>query len=232
MGVIATKSIARSIISYVGILIGAFSTLFIYPLDLSTYGAIQFLISSSNFFVPFASLGILGLAIRFFPDFKDGQNRHHGFFGLLLGGVCLAMIAFGLVMYAFKPFILDGLEGLGMDTLLIRSNLLQISALIGIAVILRLGALHLLNFKSIIVSTVLESFAIKIIVPVLILLSIQNLFSHEEIEWLFIGAKAILLICLLSYIAFLGEFHWRPAFVLARGTSTANATCAVFPRVH
>ncbi|MBK8042484.1 MAG: hypothetical protein IPK21_07350 [Haliscomenobacter sp.] len=85
MGIIIRQGIKRSIIQFLGVGIGAASTLFIYPLALETYGLAQFLLNTAAFF-PLRNLGHQRPDRKVFPAFKDEQHGHNGFLGFLLGG--------------------------------------------------------------------------------------------------------------------------------------------------
>ena len=71
MGVIKRQSIKQGLVTYLGILIGTISTLFVYPrLALEKFGEIQFIIGLAAFFVPFIGIGLPAVAIHFFPYFN------------------------------------------------------------------------------------------------------------------------------------------------------------------
>ena len=75
MGVIKRQGIKQSLVNYLAVVIGAISTIFIYPLDTETLGLARFIIDGSMFLAPFLMLGLNGVTIRFFPYFKDEEKR-------------------------------------------------------------------------------------------------------------------------------------------------------------
>lgn len=66
MGIIQRQGIKYSIVNYFGVLLGAISTIFIYPLDKEVYGLFRFIVDSANFFTPFILIGSQPLVLDFF----------------------------------------------------------------------------------------------------------------------------------------------------------------------
>lgn len=81
MGVIAKQSIKGTIVTYIGVAIGALTTLFVQTRFLTTeeVGLVGAMIDAATFFISLAQLGTSSSIIRFFPYFKNGKG-HHGFF--------------------------------------------------------------------------------------------------------------------------------------------------------
>ena len=57
MGIIKRQGGKHAILQYLGVGIGAISTLFIYPLNAELYGFAQFLIATAFLFFPLAIVG-------------------------------------------------------------------------------------------------------------------------------------------------------------------------------
>ena len=69
MGVIKRQGLKRSIVRYIGVLIGMVSMFFIYPLSGEMIGEIRFIVNTAGLLAPFLLLGVNNLTIRFFPRF-------------------------------------------------------------------------------------------------------------------------------------------------------------------
>jgi O-antigen/teichoic acid export membrane protein len=106
MGLIVRQSIKQSSIHFVGVAIGALSTLFIYPQNPYIYGLARFLLDAATFLAPFALFGMSILPIRFFPKFKDPSSNHNGFLLLVLGISFFAMALFALVFFLSEDAVL------------------------------------------------------------------------------------------------------------------------------
>lgn len=210
MGVVARQSFKKSLIMYLGVLIGAISTLFIYPLQLETYGTLQFLIATSSFFLPFVTLGISSLTVRFFPEFKDPASRHHGFFGLLLLSSFTFAILIGALLFLFRHPIFRVLEIAGMNTALIQSNGTEISALIFTGMVISLCSIYMTNFKRIVIPTLIGTFPKKIIIPILVLCVYTFYITNLEAKWIFIFLNVLMAIGILLYVRHQGQLSIRP----------------------
>ena len=95
MGVIRRQSLKHSAVNMVGLVIGAVSTLFVYPHSLETNGLMQVLLQVGMIGLPLLSLGGNTVALRFFPKFEDRAAGHNGFLPLLIFlciGGCLLCI--------------------------------------------------------------------------------------------------------------------------------------------
>lgn len=106
MGIIQRQSIKLTIINYIGVVLGAINTLFIYPKILTEeeFGIFKFVTQTAQMLYPFALFGVGSLSIRFFPNFKNEQNGHNGFLMLLLGTASTALALFSmLVFFFYKP---------------------------------------------------------------------------------------------------------------------------------
>ena len=82
MGIVINQSIKGTIVNYVGIAIGFLTTFFIVTAYLTQeeIGLTRVMIDAAVLFASFAQLGTNSSIIRFFPYFKDENEKHHGFF--------------------------------------------------------------------------------------------------------------------------------------------------------
>ena len=82
MGIVIKQSIKGTIVNYVGIAIGFITTFFIVTkyLTQEEIGLTRVMIDAAVLFASFAQLGTGSSIIRFFPYFKDENEKHHGFF--------------------------------------------------------------------------------------------------------------------------------------------------------
>ncbi len=107
MGIVIRQSLKTVAVTYLGIGLGFVNTLWLYPYVLSEeqIGLSRTLINAAFLFATFASLGAANIPNRFFPYFKDKQNKHNGFlFFLLLLGF-FGYLLFLAVFLSLKPLI-------------------------------------------------------------------------------------------------------------------------------
>jgi O-antigen/teichoic acid export membrane protein len=215
MGVIRRQGIKHSIVNYFGVLIGAFSTFYIYQLSDVTwdfYGLAQGIVGMAMLLLPFATLGITTLIIRFFPDFEEKNNHHNGFLSFLLIAITASMLIFFLSVWLFSDQLLSGLENLKFDTEPFRKHGFAVIILCTIIAYSAVFDNFAKNFQRITVQAVFTYLLPKIALPTLIL------FLHwgylDEIESA-IGLSAFYLlgmIGLIGYLIYLGQLNLRPKF--------------------
>ena len=107
MGVIQRQGLKHTIVSYFGVLIGLFSTIFIYPRVPELYGLFRVIIDATMLIVSFFSLGLSTHAVKFFPKFKNLKTGHHGFLGFLLIGSSIGFIIFLVCLPLIRFLFLD-----------------------------------------------------------------------------------------------------------------------------
>jgi O-antigen/teichoic acid export membrane protein len=81
MSVIRRQAILNTIVTYVGVGLGAFNTLFLYPRALPTdeIGLVRLLVSVSMVLLQFSSIGMMTAIPRFFPHYQTADGRHRAF---------------------------------------------------------------------------------------------------------------------------------------------------------
>lgn len=103
MGIIAKQSIKGALANYLGVLIGAVTTFFVVT-DLLTQeeiGLTRVMVDAAMLFAGLAQLGTNASILRFYPRFKDPEQRDHGFFGWTL---VLPFIGFAIIATLFFIF--------------------------------------------------------------------------------------------------------------------------------
>jgi len=212
MGVIQRQSIKQSIVNYIGVGIGAISTIFIYPLNEEIYGLALFLLGTASFFAPFSTFGIPALTVRFFPHFKSEENKHHGFLSFLIIGTIIGIVLFSLFLLLFGPAILNGLEKFKFNSNLIREYFWQIGILCLLIIYQNLLSLYTSNFNRIVVPGIFKDFFPKLFLPVLVLLSFLGILSKSAFVNYFLGLHFIILLGITGYLVYLGQFHLNISF--------------------
>src|SRR3990172_3359565 len=107
MGIVIRQSLKTVAVTYLGIALGFVNSLWLYPYVLSEeqIGLSRVLINAAFLLATFASLGSANIPNRFFPYFKDRQNKHNGFlFFLLLLGF-FGYLLFLALFLSLKPLI-------------------------------------------------------------------------------------------------------------------------------
>jgi O-antigen/teichoic acid export membrane protein len=111
VGIVIRQSFWNSLSAYIGVVLGALMTLWLYPSILSAdqYGLTRVLVSVATVSSTFAHLGMRNILLRYFPYFKNENQGHHGllFWALLvplLGFVAMAGLYFGYTDWLIQQF--------------------------------------------------------------------------------------------------------------------------------
>ncbi len=229
MGVIQRQATKLTAVNYVGAAIAAVSTIFIYPLDKELYGLWLTLIGMAYFFIPYANLGIRGLAIRFFPQFQNPEQDHHNFLFFLLVSALVCYLLFLGILNLFWDPALRGLESLGFNTELLQIYFIPILILILLLLLNTLLTAYISNFQRIVVPGIIEQFWPKIAIPILVLLGWSGILTFSQYVWGILIMETISLAALLFYLARLGELRLRPSSLIFRsGKLREMATYALY----
>ena len=100
MGIVARQSIKGTLATYFGVAVGIVTTFFVQTKYLTTeeIGLVDVLLQSALLFSGLAQLGTNTSAMRYYPYFKDEDNRDHGFFGWTL---IVPLIGFAVFLCCF-----------------------------------------------------------------------------------------------------------------------------------
>lgn len=104
MGVVVRQSIKGSIMNYLGVIVGFFTTFFIVTKYLTTeeVGLTRVLVDASILLSGLAQLGTSTSAMRYYPYFKDEKERDHGFFGWSVIIPFVGFVIFLILFFVFK----------------------------------------------------------------------------------------------------------------------------------
>jgi O-antigen/teichoic acid export membrane protein len=211
MGVIKRQGIKDSIISYVGVAIGAVNTLFIYPyfLKVEELGLFQFMVSAGMLLSIFVALGSSDLITRFFPVFKDEHRKHNGFLFFVLSVPVIGIVILSL----FTLILLEPLQHyFGTKETLLQTFwpwLLPLSFFIGVTTVL---VNYTKNFLRIAIPTLLENVFVKICTGVISVLLFYSIFDIFGFIIALILTYLAVSIGLVVYLIWLNQFHIRPDF--------------------
>ncbi|MFZ4426511.1 MAG: lipopolysaccharide biosynthesis protein [Saprospiraceae bacterium] len=211
MGIIQRQGLKRSILTYLGVGIGAFSTLFIYPLELEAFGMAQFLISTAAFFATFAAFGVNALPVRFFPVFENPQRAHNGFLGFLLAAAVAGLLLFWSMAALFRADLYRFIAWIGFDVPLFEKNMPFILLICFAIVFAAVLEAYISNFKRVAVPSIFTNLFVKIGLPCTIFLLYKGVIGESGLNWSLTGIFFSVVFALIWYLRYLGEWHIRPA---------------------
>lgn len=108
MGVIIRQSIKGTIVNYIGIAIGLFTTFFVMTKYLTTeeVGFARVLVDAATMFSGLAMLGTSSSSMRFYPYFKqEDSDEDHGFFFWTLIIPFIGFLIYGIVFLLLKDSV-------------------------------------------------------------------------------------------------------------------------------
>lgn len=211
MGVIRRQTLKYSIVNLVGLMIGASSTLLVYPHALEAYGLVQVLLSVGMIGLPLLTFGANTVAIRFFPRFQHAATGHNGFVVVLMALCGIGFLVCGTLLGFFWDEILAFMQRqskTGRDLLPVYFWMaLPLAFFYSIGVVL---SIYSSNFKRIVVPSLLIDFSQKIIVPVLLIAVWQQWIGLPTALWGLLAHSALVAMSLIFYLNWLREWHWKP----------------------
>lgn len=190
-----------------GILIGGLSTLFIYPLDWELYGEIQFSLSTAILLSTFFSLGSHSLVVKYFPYFKTTQTK--GFLYLVFIYSAINIVLISVLLYIFKIPFSSMMELGGFNVGKIDENLFIILPLSVLMVYIAILRAHSFNFGRIVFPDFISNFSLKILIPILILLSYFSLINYTTTGWILVIYFLLIVIALIFYLKSLGGLDFK-----------------------
>ncbi len=204
MGVVKRQGIKESIVAYVGVLIGALSTLWVQPSFLTTeeIGLLKVLVSMAVLIMPFMSYGIGLTTVKFFPYFKNESKGHNG---LLSYGLLVATAGSCLVCFIFwwcSTYILAFYE---TDAPLLSNYLfyvLPIGVLFTFFVVFAAYARSLLR---IVVPSIFSNIVLKGSIVVLVLLYAGSWINLDMVVYGLVATYGFMLLGMIGYTYSMGQ---------------------------
>lgn len=102
MGIIAKQSLRGTLVTYLGVAVGFFTTFFVLTRFLTSeeIGLARVLVDAATLFIGLAQLGSSSSIVRFFPYFQDEEHHHHGFFFWVMLVPLVGFALFALIFWA------------------------------------------------------------------------------------------------------------------------------------
>ena len=113
MGIVVRQSIKGTIMNYIGVAVGFITTFFVMTkyLTQEEVGLTRVMADAAILLSGLASLGTNTSALRYYPYFRDGESRDHGFFGWTLIVPMVGFIIITILFFFFKDVIINMFEG-------------------------------------------------------------------------------------------------------------------------
>lgn len=198
MGVVKRQSILSTGIAYIGILLGYFNLVWLFPLCLTTeeIGLVRFIGNAAMLLVPFVQFGMSNIVTRYFPYFK--KEEYHSRFMLFM--VLIPAIGFLLVfgiLYLGKDWILGHFAD---KSPLILKYYYLIPPLTFILMYYSVWAAYGRNLMKIVVPNLIRDILIRLAVFGIVLLYFYSIIDFDGFLFFYISSYAAGLLILVTYI--------------------------------
>ncbi|MBA3662800.1 MAG: polysaccharide biosynthesis C-terminal domain-containing protein [Bacteroidetes bacterium] len=209
MGVIKRQGIKNTVITYIGILIGAINIIFIQPklLTEEELGLTRLLYDFAYLIGLAIPLGLPNIIVKYYPFFKDKENKHNGFAGFTLLIFFVGFIISAAALLILKPVI----TGYYAEdaSLFVNYFIFIIPFTFIVSAITVTTAYCQALFKSTIPSFLNDIF-LRIGTIVITILYFNKIISLDFYVYFFIGLYAAELIIILAYILLIDKISLKP----------------------
>jgi O-antigen/teichoic acid export membrane protein len=199
MGVVINNSIKSSIITYLGIVIGAFNTLWLLPYCFSPeqIGLLRLLLDIPLLFSYFLQLSAPSVCDRYFQYFKNKEEKPMGFLPFILGYPLLAFIVFLIVYLLYHQHILSIFES--------KSPIVMAFALFVVPLTLLLMYISILEaylraYFNILFTTFLREVVLRLFFMLAAILFYNKTLDMNGVVWLYVLAYAISFVAIVLYL--------------------------------
>lgn len=205
MGVIARQTLLSSFVNYTGVLIGFFSSIYIFPLEFELYGTIQYWIATATILSPVLSMGSTALVNKYFPYFK--ANEIPGFLGMifLITGATIFVATTLILIAGLALSDSSFLDGIGV----LNDNFSGVIVLSIVMIFFNILQLHIANSLKIVLPEIYGKIVFRVFLSGIILLVYFDLL---EMRWALPGLiifHLVGIILLVAYSIRLNQFHFR-----------------------
>jgi O-antigen/teichoic acid export membrane protein len=212
MGVVIRQGFKFTVVTYVGVALGALNILVLFPglLDSSEIGLRELLIGMSLGLAYFAQLAMNNVMVRFYPWFKDESRQDNG---LLLLSLLISLGGYLLIsslFYFFTPVFVKIFEAKASLVLEYLWAILPLTAFSMLNTLLENWARLQLRIS---VPALIRELILRLIQTAIVLLYGYNYISFYEFILAFIGSYAFNALLLVLYVRSLGVLYLNPSFI-------------------
>jgi len=208
VGIIIKQSAYASVINYIGVAIGAFTTMIVFPKFLSQeeYGLFRAVISMALILSPFAQLGLPRSTLRYFPRFNTSPKAAGRFFTFILILGFFTILLFILVFQLIDDWVFGFFEKNASDLIHQYWLILSLAAILVYISIIESYYKAQLN---VVVPTFMKEFFLKAISGVLALLYFLDIISFEWFLKYIVISYAVSLVVLVVILLLKKQLHFN-----------------------
>ncbi|HKK74715.1 MAG TPA: lipopolysaccharide biosynthesis protein, partial [Saprospiraceae bacterium] len=199
MGIIQRQGFKSTFVSYVGVFIGAVSTLTIYSVEKEFYGLYQFLFSTASLLLPVIIFGGSSIAVRFHPKNQKDDPAYRNLLSFLMMQVLLGILFSALLLVVLGDRVYDMLIQKDDDPLVQKYLFVAfpMACLMGLNAVL---TAYISNYGRIVVPEIANRLWQKIALPILIVLVMVNVLNPDQYV---VGMMAMLTVATFILVIYL-----------------------------
>ena len=207
MGIVINQSIKNLIFTYLGFVIGAVNTLFLYPyiMDADYYGLVAVLLSTAMIFYPLLSIGMSNAIVRFYARYKSKEDKDK-----------LISFTFVLPLLVITPLwiLTNVFESDIANTLSDKSELVKYYIKYIFIFAVFVGYFEVFySYSRVLLKSVfgniLKEISIRVYVTILIILIYFNVITdHQFIVFLALG-YGVRVFLMGAYVLYISDFRFR-----------------------
>ena len=174
MGIIKKNGLYATVLTYVGLVIGAFNTLFFFPKVLTPeqFGLFKVVLDFGNIWLGFAPLATIGLIFRYNPYYKHDNNKSDFFTWIFVVNIILIFCFLFQILTILETFSAANYK------LILPSFLREILNRISQAILILFLFYKILPFNNIMM--------VYVFLPIIsITILFYNLYSNNQIKLIF-----------------------------------------------
>ena len=209
MGIVQRDSIRIAVISYIGAGIGYLNKILLFTNFLTTeqVGLANILISIAAIYSQFSGLGMTGVAMRFFPYFKDKEKHHHGF---LFWTSLISLFGFFLLTLIFVLFQSPIINFYSEKSPLLVEYSFYVIPLAFTTIYYNLLEVFLRSLMKTVVFSFINEIVLRLMISVSILLFAFKAVTFHEFVMIYVGVNCFATVILLVYMAYLKQLLFQP----------------------
>lgn len=218
MGIVKRQGLFFTLISYLGIIVGAINVLFLVPrlMGMSNYGILNLLIAISIIYSQISQIGIPSILIKFFPAFRTENKLHAGFITWIS---ILGLISFIVCTCIFLGFRYQILNYYADKSSGFAPYFYQVIPLAFFTILYAaLDTITRSLYKSIF-SAFLNDIALKLLTSVGILLFYFGKISFSQFIYLYIYSSGLVCLLIIAQLWLMNEFKFTLKLDISREKS-------------
>lgn len=212
MGIVIRQGFKFSVVTYLGVALGAFNILYLFPkyLQPDEIGLRELLVGIAMMLAYFSQLAMNNVMMRFFPYFKDESRQHNGLLVLSLGISLFGFLLIAGLFFAFTP-LFTWLFSTRAELLLQYSQVIMpLTALVMLNTLFEQWArLHLRIAQP----ALFRELFLRVLLTILVVLYGSKRIDFDAFIYGFVASYAFNTLLLIWYSSQLGVLYLQPKFI-------------------